>query len=60
MTASGSLIRASPEFVLNTGIPNKFTINAWAAVAVGSRSAYSSQVALLTSLSDDKCANAAV
>ena len=54
LPSSGKPIRTSPDFVLNSGNDQLSTVYSWGALAAGDTTAYSSQTAILTALSNDK------
>jgi hypothetical protein len=60
-TTSGELIRASPNFLINSGNPDYDTYYAWASITALSTTEFSTKVAMVTSLSDDAaCTNSLV
>lgn len=60
LTVSGDLLRASPDFVLNTGNSQLDSVYSWGAVASGVTSTLASQTAILTSLTNFNCEQNAV
>ena len=60
LTVSGDLLRASPDFVLNTGNNELDSVYSWGAVASGVTTSLNSQTAILTSLTNFNCEQSAV
>lgn len=55
VTAAAEIVRASPDFLLNSGSANMGALYAWGAVATGSSTPYAGKTAILSSVTDSQC-----
>lgn len=55
LTSAGEVVRASADFLLNTGSAEVDNIYTWAALAAGTTTALASRTAILTSVTNKDC-----
>jgi hypothetical protein len=55
LTAAGEIVRASADFLLNSGSAEVDNVYTWAALAAGSTTALASRTAILTSVTNKDC-----
>lgn len=55
VTGSGEIVRASADFVLNTGSADAANVYSWAALAAGSTTPLASRTAILSSVTAADC-----
>lgn len=51
------IVRASPDFLLNSGSDDSANLYSWAALAAGSSTPLASRTAILTSVTNKDCSN---
>jgi hypothetical protein len=55
VTASGEVVRASADYLLNSGAEDVESVYSWAALAAGNTKSLGSQTAILTSVTTSQC-----